>query len=187
MLGLLIAGLIISTSAQARGSSPGPDLMVQWKGDAFPATLPANVGGDTVPEGSECFKVTMTNPNTGFEIGNGYDCITNLGSFVDTGEGTITTRYIFVFTDGSSIVTENRVIAKQVEDNDPLNPIPAGGESANGNSTHSIGGFPSNNTIIDGFQRFSKASGRVTVFGAPNLSFLPGKIVFDHLFLVEFN
>ncbi len=174
----------ISTMASAREHG-GHNLLVQWKGVALPASLPAGVGGDTVPAGTSCFKLPMVTPGTNIRIGTGFDCIANLGSVPTTGEGTVTTYYIFVFGDEGSIVTQNRAVVRLSADDDPLNPIPVSGASGNGNSTHLVGSTSTENTIADGTRQFRNAEGNVHVTGAPNLASFPAQIVFDHIFVID--
>jgi hypothetical protein len=59
--------------------------------------------------------------------------------------------------------------------------------TAHAGNTHLIGSFPANNTVVDGTGRFHKTSGRVRVSGAAELSQYPEQIVFDHLFVMDFD
>ena len=159
--------------------------VVQWLGVGLPVSLPEGVGGDTVPAGTPCYEVPMVIPNTSIRIGSGYDCITNAGSLLDTGNGTVTTYYIFAFRGQGSIVSQNRVVVRAASDDDELNPISGDESPVNEHITHILGSFPSKDTIVDGARRFRNAKGRVRVSGAVSLANFPNEIVFDDLFIID--
>ena len=160
--------------------------LVQWKGVGVPVSLPKGVGADVVAEGSPCYTVPMVQPQTGIEIGTGYDCITNPGSLVELGAGTVTTYYIFAFRGRGSLVSENRVVVRMADDTDSMNPIPTDSVSANDDMTHILGSFPTNNTIAGGTGFYRKAKGQVRVSGAVSLAHFPDEIVFDDLFVINY-
>jgi hypothetical protein len=181
---LIFIGLPIQSHAKG-----GLNLVriVQWKGTATPVELPKSVGGDIVPAGTPCYEVEMVNPLTGWRIGTGYDCITNPGSLVVTGEGTVTTYYIFVFRGRGSIISHNRVVVRSSSDDDVYNPVPTGQDPVNLHFTHILGSFPNENTIAGGTRRFKNASGKVRVSGGVSLANFPDTIEFDDLFVIDFD
>ena len=158
--------------------------IVQWKGVGEPVTLPAHIGGNVVPKGMPCYKVPMVMPQTGIRIGTGFDCITNPGS-LSTGEGTVTTYYIFAFRGRGTIISENRVVVRLATDDDNMNPVPTGSPPVNENFTHILGSFPSENTIVGGTRKFRKVEGKVRVSGGVSLANFPAEIVFDDLFVFD--
>ena len=183
---LWTTGLLIFIALPIQANATGEigfTQIVQWKGAGLPVALPAGVGGDVVPEGTPCYEVPMVMPQTGIRIGTGFDCITNPGSLPSTGEGSVTTYYIFAFRGRGSIISENRVVVRLSEDYDDLNPPST---PFNQNITHILGSFPSENTIVGGTRRFKKAEGKVRVSGAVSLANFPDEIVFDDLFVIDF-
>lgn len=176
----------VPIQSQAKG---GINLVriVQWKGTATPVELPKGVGGGVVQAGTPCYEVEMVNPSTGWRIGTGYDCITNPGSLVVTGEGTVTTYYIFAFRGRGSIISHNRVVVRSSSDDDTFNPVPTGQDPVNLNFTHILGSLPTENTITGGTRRFKNASGKVRVSGGVSLANFPDTIEFDDLFVIDFD
>ena len=183
---LWTTGLFIFVALPIQADATGAvgfTQIVQWKGIGLPVALPVGVGGNVVPAGTACYEVPMVMPQTGIRIGTGFDCISNPGSLVDYGEGTVTTHYIFAFRGRGSIISENRVVVQLAADNDPMNQT---SNPVNTNLTHILGSFPSENTIAGGTRKFRKAEGKVRVSGAVSLANFPNEIVFDDLFLIDF-
>lgn len=176
--------IVIPTQVNADGGFNISHL-VQWKGTGVPVELPKGVGGKVVPAGTACYEVPMVIPQTGIRIGTGFDCISNSGSLVDTGEGTVTTYYIFVFSGLGSIISQNRVVVRNAADNDAYNPVPTGEDPVNKDLTHILGSFPDDDTIVGGTKRFKKTEGKVRVSGGVSLANFPSEIVFDDLFVID--
>lgn len=161
--------------------------VVHWKGVGVPVQLPEGLGGDTVPAGTTCYKVPMFLASNGIRIGSGYDCIFALGSAATTGEGSVSTHYVFAFQGMGSFISENRVILRAGTDNDELNPVLDGEVAFNSEITHILGSLPQGDNIVDGTRRFRKVSGRVRASGAVSQANLPAELVFDTLYVIEFN
>ena len=160
--------------------------LVQWKGVGVPVALPEGLGGEAVPAGTPCYKVPMLLPNTAIRIGTGFDCLTNPGSLAGTGEGTVTTNYIFSFQGLGSIVSKNRVVIRSAADDDVLNPPGVEEQSVNKHITHILGSFPEGDNIVGGTHRFSEIEGgHVRVSGAVSLANFPQELVFDSLYVIE--
>jgi len=178
--------VIFMLAFSAHADSSGIIPLVQWKGTGVPVSLPEGLGGEVVPAGTPCYKVPMLLPNTAIRIGTGYDCLTNPGSLAATGEGTVTTNYIFAFHGLGAIVSQNRVVIRSAADDDVLNPQGLEASAVNQRITHILGSFPATDNIVGGTRRFRELhGGRVRVSGAVSLANFPEELVFDSFYTIE--
>lgn len=155
-------------------------IAVQLKGKAvgFLADVPAADGSQI--NDAICFRVPMFHVPTGLELGEAFDCLSDV---VDDGDGgvTLTDTTIFSFSGNGLLVSHGRVSIRLLQD---IESAPA--------STHITGSVPNadtKNIALAGGNRFEGRTGTVRLSGAVNMSEFnlnPGEpITFDCLFVIK--
>jgi len=130
----------------------------------------------------------MIDPETGWQIGNGYDCVISLPCDPALSGGPVRTAYVLESLGRGSIVTDSH-IAVLLNEWDPASYIDLG-EGRLFPVTHIISDLPvtPEQYIYTGTSGFANTTGRVRVSGGNNLERLGiGIIVFDYLLVVDFD
>jgi hypothetical protein len=184
---VIFSGFIVTASA---GTPNGANLLVQFKGEgsALPI-IPDEIMAALPAAPILCLKMPMIDPRTGWQVGNGYDCVIELGfDPAMGGGGPVRTAYVLEFVGRGMLVTDSH-IAVQPNEWDAQSYIDLGG-GALFPVTHMISDMPvaPEQNIFSGTRGFASAAGRVRVSGGNNLERLGlGIIVFDYLVVVEFD
>lgn len=167
------SALLVSSLALLAIPAGAELTVVHFLGAGVPVD-PADVPGSDlvpVPAGALCYKVPMLDPDSGFRIGTGFDCLSEIVANPVLSKITLTDTAYFRFP-GGLFVSEGSVVIRS-----------AG--PGHGATTHITGGFPEFPNILAGRGQHAGIAGTVRVSGGVDMSAFPATIGFDCLFVID--
>jgi hypothetical protein len=121
-----------------------------------------------------CYEVPLERLGNGKIIGTGLDCLSDIQADEETGAITLTDVTVFNIKKKVLVSVSDVTIHPNLTDDTE-------------NVTHITGSFPDEDNIVYGTKKFDDASGSVRLSGGVNMNEFPEKIVFDCIFVINFN
>ena len=169
---MIYAGFISFGGSSAQAEEPGRHIVVTLKGLGLPVDTPQGVSGD-------CFKTDLFDTKKHKLIGDGLDCLVVVDS-TESGMLLVDRTTVFNFNDGK----RGRLVARGM-----TTVVPIFGASSPLYS-HVVGDVDSTTSNIVsalGTKDFKRRTGSVRLSGIVNLVDHPGKILFNCIFVIEFD
>lgn len=174
---VILVALLSASGANAGGFGNNIVVVLAGTGDGYPGDERFGEFHLDVPEGGvTCFDMDLIDAKTGWVIGSGADCLSNMGG---DGVGISLTATTFFHFPGGNLVSQGQVTVQPILTNpDGIPP----------QFTHVTGAapLPAEKNVIYGDRRFRNAKGQVRLSGLVNLSqFGSGIIDFDCIFIID--
>ena len=175
---VILVTLLSASSANAGGFRKNIVVVLGGTGTGYDGSERFEQFGLTPdPMGVTCFDMDLIDARTGWVIGSGADCLSNMGG--DGAFGISLTATTFFHFPGGNLVSQGQVTVQPILTNpDGIPP----------QFTHVTGAapIPGTNNVIYGDRRFRNAKGQVRLSGLVNLSqFTSGIIDFDCVFIID--